>query len=177
MLSDRRVEKVADAMNWYLILRLLHILSAIVFVGGLIARQLVRSMAGRAPDVRGFAIQSAAAGHIEKRMVIPGNGAVIVIGVLLALIGRQPILGFLQGADRNWLLVSNVLLVALMLLVPLVFLPRGKLFDATLTAALNRDEFTPELRTALRDPLVRAAHFAEMAGVLVVVYLMVVKPF
>jgi len=162
-------------MNLYLILKLLHILSVIIFVGGLFARQMVRFFAERAHGVRSFVAQSEAAGHIESRMVIPGNAAVILIGVILALVGRQPILGFLQGATENWLLVSNLILVALMLLVPLVFIPRGKTYGEVLADALNRDQITPELRAALHDPVVRAAHVAELLGV-VVTYLMVVKP-
>jgi uncharacterized membrane protein len=164
-------------MSLYAILKLLHILAVIVFVGGLFARQAVRSFAERAPHVRTFASQSEAAGQIENRMVIPGNAIVIVIGVPLALVSHQPILGFLQGATQNWLLVSNVILILLMLLVPLVFLPRGKAYGIVLADALDRDQITPELRVALHDPIVRTAHIAEMLGVVIVTFLMVVKPF
>ncbi len=34
-------------MNWYLVLRFVHIASAIVFIGGIVARQVVRSLARR----------------------------------------------------------------------------------------------------------------------------------
>ena len=63
-------------------------------------------------DIQSFAIFSQAAGKIEKVMVIPGMAAILVFGVILGLIGHSPILGFLQGAQQNWLLVSNILLLA-----------------------------------------------------------------
>jgi hypothetical protein len=63
------------------------------------------------------------------------------------------------------------------MLAPLMFLPRGKVFEGALEVAPKRSEFTPELRGALRDTAVRAAHVAEMVEVLVVVLLMFVKPF
>jgi hypothetical protein len=46
---------------------------AIVFFGGILARQLVRSVAEKSPGVHNFAIRSQAAGRIENLMVIPGN--------------------------------------------------------------------------------------------------------
>jgi uncharacterized membrane protein len=164
-------------VNWYLVLKLLHNLLAIVFVGGLFARQIVRSVAERAQDVHTFAVQSEAAGQIESRMVIPGSIGVLVVGVILALVSGQPILGFIQGASQNWLLTASLLFVVLILLVPLVFLPRGKKFDAVLAEALSRNQITPELRAAQHDPVVRFAHTLEIVGVVVIVFLMVVKPF
>ena len=158
-------------------MRFLHVLSAAVLIGGILARQIVRSLAKKTDDVQRFAIMSQAAGRIESTMVIPGNMAVVVLGVILALILGAPMLGFLQGADRNWLLVSNILLVIGLLNVPLVFIPRGRKFEPILKDAVARGEMTAELRAALSDPVVRLAHVYEMAMIVVVVYLMVFKPF
>src|SRR5215210_6961037 len=94
-------------MSWYLVLRFLHIASAMLFVGGLFARQIVRSVAHKTDDVDHFASLTYGAGRIENLMVIPGNMAVILFGVILALITNAPLLGFLQGASQNWLLLSN----------------------------------------------------------------------
>jgi hypothetical protein len=110
-------------------------------------------------------------------MVIPGNMAVILLGIILALLVKAPILGFLQGADRNWLLVSNLLLVIGLVIVPLIFLRRGKKFGAALEDALAKGKMTPELRLALDDPVVKAAHWYEMIAMVLVVFLMVLKPF
>ena len=164
-------------MSLYLFLRLLHISAAIIFVGGLFARQAVRSLTSRASDVSAIVTLSSAAGIVERRMVIPGNILVIVFGLILALLTRIPLLGFIQGARPNWLLASIVILVLLLPLVPLVFLPRGKVFEAALQDAAARGEITPELREQMADPIVRLAHLAEMIGVGLIVVLMILKPF
>ncbi len=164
-------------MSWYILVKFLHIFSAIWFVGGLFARQLVRQVARKADDVRLFASLSQAAGRIESAMVIPGSMAVFVIGIILALIAGYPIFGFLQGASQNWLLVSNILLIIAMGLVPTVFLPRGKKFEPVLQSALAEGRVTPELRAAMDDPVVKLAHLYEQAAVIVIVALMVLKPF
>ncbi|HJR79794.1 MAG TPA: DUF2269 family protein [Anaerolineales bacterium] len=161
----------------YLLVRFLHIASAIWFLGGILARQIVRAQAKRTDDVHRFAAMSEAAGRIESTMVIPGNMAVIIFGVILALIIKAPILGFLQGAERNWLLVSNIILLLGFLNVPLIFLPRGKLFRAALEDALAKGQMTSELRAHLDDPVVRIAHAYELVSMVAIMYLMVFKPF
>jgi len=47
-------------------------------------------------------------------------------------------------------------------LVPTVFLPRGRIFEEALKDAKGRGEVTPELRTALSDPAVRNARAIEL---------------
>ncbi len=161
----------------YLLIRFLHIASAIWFLGGILARQIVRTHAKRTDDLRRFAAMSEAAGRVESTMVIPGNLAVIVFGVIVSLLIGAPIFGFLQGAERNWLLVSNIILLLGFLNVPLIFLPRGKLFRAALEDALAKGQMTPELRAHLDDPVVRIAHTYELVSMVAIVYLMVFKPF
>jgi hypothetical protein len=103
--------------------------------------------------------------------------AVTVIGVILAVIAGYPIFGFLQGASQNWLLVANILLVTAMGLVPTVFVPRGKKFEPALQSALAEGRITPGLRAAIDDPVVKLAHLYEQVSVIIVVALMVFKPF
>jgi uncharacterized membrane protein len=164
-------------VSLYLVLRYLHILAAVAFIGGVLSRQVVRALANRSSDVRTFATLSGAAGRIENVLVIPGNGLTILIGLLLAWLIEAPILGFITGNDQNWLLVSNVLLLVGMLTVPLFFVPRGKRFDAHLDEALARAEFTPELRAEMRDPAMHLVHTLEIVLLLVIAGLMVLKPF
>ena len=164
-------------MNWYLWMRFLHIASAIIFIGGILARQLVRSVAKRSTDVQSFAALNQAAGRIESLMVIPGNMAVIVFGAILAVIIGAPIFGFLQGASQNWLLVTNILLILEIPLVALIFVPRGKKFDLVLQDALAQGLMTPELHAELEDKTVRMAHISEIVMVVIIVLLMVFKPF
>jgi hypothetical protein len=110
-------------------------------------------------------------------MVIPGNILAIVFGLILALTTRAPILGALEGSPSNWLLASILVLAVLFPLVPFVFLPRGKIFEASLLQAVAAGRITPELRQRMDDPVVRWAHTGEVVGVILIVVLMVVKPF
>jgi uncharacterized membrane protein len=164
-------------MNWYLLIKFLHIIAVTMAIGGVIARQLIRQQAKKTNDIQLFATFSQAAGIIENVMVIPGMNAVMVLGVILALISRSPILGFLQGASQNWLLVSNLLLLGGLITIPTVFIPRGKKFEQLLQAALAIGQITPELRAAMNDNAVKIAHFYEEVSFIAIAALMVLKPF
>lgn len=164
-------------MNWYFVIKFLHILAAMMFIGGIFGRQLVRAYAKKVEDVNIFAALMQASGRIEWLMVIPGNQAVLVIGVVLALITGYPIFGFLQGASQNWLLVSNILLIVGLIFVPTVFIPRGKQFEVILETALSTEQITPDLRAAMNDRVVMLAHRYEEVSLVVIVALMVFKPF
>jgi hypothetical protein len=148
-----------------------------MFVGGLFARQVVRAFARKATDVQVFAELSLGAGRIERLMIIPGNMAVVVFGVVVAVMLDAPIFGFLEGAAANWLLVSNLLLATGFIVVPFIFVPRGKIFDGVLKEALSEGRITTDLLAALDDRVVKMAHIYEEVMVLVVVGLMVFKPF
>lgn len=164
-------------MNWYFWVKFLHIIAAIIFVGGIFGRQLVRANAKKADNVQIFAALTQAAGRIENLMIIPSNLVIIVLGVVLALLSGYPVFGFLQGAAQNWLFVSNILMVLGLLMVPSVYIPRGKKFAVILEAAQAKGEMTPELRTAANDPVVKLAHLYEEISLVIVVALMVLKPF
>ena len=163
-------------MNLYTLLRFLHIGSAILLVGGVIARQLTRSVAKRTEDPRALALIFQAADPIERYMVIPGSLLTILFGVILALYIGAPIFGFLQGASQNWLLLANLLLLLTIPLVPLVFIPRGKVFGAHLEEAIRLGRMTPELKASLDDPVVAAAHLFEELALILIVALMVFRP-
>jgi len=106
-------------------------------------------------------------------MVIPGSMAVVLLGLLAAWWGDVPFTG-----DGNWWLLTSLLLfVAIGLLVPTVFLPRGKVFERAFEDARARGKITAELRAALDDPAVRNARWTELIVVAVILTLMVTKPF
>jgi uncharacterized membrane protein len=159
------------------VLKFLHIASGTLMLGGLVARAFALAQAARSSEIRTVASLVQLAGRIERQMVIPGSMLLLVIGAPLALIGGWPVLGFLQGASANWLLVSLVLYLAVFPLIIFVFLPRGKVFEQALASALAKGEVTPELAAAFDDRAVRNAHIAEAVAVTIVLYLMVAKPF
>jgi len=164
-------------MNWYLLVRFIHIFGSIVFIGGILARQAVRMQGKKSTAIHTLAVYFLAAGKIESLMVIPGNMLVIIFGVILAIMVRAPILGFLQGSEQNWLLATNILLILSGLNVPLIFLPRGKIFDRLMDEALAKGAVTPELKAHLDDRTVKVAHIFEIVSLIIIVILMVFKPF
>ena len=66
--------------------------------------------------------------------------------------------------------------MSLGLLVPTIFLPRGRRFGAALEHTRAVGTVTPELRAAFADPVVAAAHTYEALAVAIIVALMVLKP-
>ena len=164
-------------MNWYNVFKFLHILSVIVMVGGIFARQIVRAIARPSDDPKVIASLTQVAHRLDLSMVIPGGNLVFLFGVIIAIMLKWPIFGFLQGAPQNWLLVSNILLVVSIVLVPTVFLPHNKKVESFLESSVREGHVTPELRTLLNDPTNKWAHTAEEVIVLVIAALMVLKPF
>jgi hypothetical protein len=141
------------------------------------ARQLVRGIAKKSDDVKTVASLTQAVTRIDRALVIPWSSLILPLGVILAVMMKWPIFGFLQGADQNWLLVSNILLVIMLALIPAVFLPHNKKVEALLQTALTEGIVTPELSAALADKTNRLSHHAEEIIILVIAALMVLKPF
>ncbi len=163
-------------MNWYLIVKYLHILAVAITIGGMFARQLVRGFAKRSDDIKTVASLTPVALRIDRTMVIPWSNLIFLLGIILALMLQWPIFGFLQGATQNWLLVSNILLI-IMLVIPAVFVPHNKKVESLLQTALAEGRITPELSAALNDKRNQWAHHAEEIIILVIAALMVLKPF
>jgi uncharacterized membrane protein len=164
-------------MNWYLVVKFVHIVAVALTIGGMFARQLVRAYARKSGDVKTIASFTQVALRIDRLMVIPWSSLMVVMGIILALMLKWPIFGFLQGASQNWLLVSNLLLVVMMALIPTVFIPHNKNVEIVLQSALAENRITPELTTALDDRKNSISHLIEEILVLVIAALMVFKPF
>src|SRR5262245_50703992 len=106
-------------MTLYNVMKLAHVLAAVLFAGGLFARQIVRSFGARTDDVLRFAHLTQAASRLEHVMVRPGSIILLVLGLVQARLGGIPIFGVLSGGDQNWLLASMALYVAAFALIPL----------------------------------------------------------
>jgi len=155
------------------LLQFLHVASAFAFVTGVIGRDVVLARARRADDVGKVEELVQAAGPFERYLVIPGSFLVLVFGVLTWWTQGLP----LWGDGTRWVTVSLLAFLTAVPLVPLIFLPRGRVFDAALESSLAAGGVTPELSTALRDPIVAAARWYERLVIAVVLLLMVTKPF
>jgi low affinity Fe/Cu permease len=115
--------------------------------------------------------------RIDRLMVIPWSSIMIFMGIVLALMLKWPIFGFLQGASQNWLLVSNILLLIMIVLIAAVFIPHNKKLESILRPALAEGRVTPELSAALNDKRNRISHYIEEFAILAIAALMVLKPF
>lgn len=160
-------------MDWAaLLLKLVHVVLAMLLVGGLIGRWIVLHRAAASRDLS-HTIGLLEASAPFERMVIVSSILVLPAGLLTAWAQGYEWLGLTTG----WMLASVVLYAAITALVPTIFLPRGRRFDEALAAARDAAGVTPALTTAFGDPAVRAAHWAEAIGFGLIVALMVLKPF
>lgn len=150
---------------------LCHIASAFWFVAGLAGRDVTLARARAASEIGTIKELCDAAGVFDKRMVIPGSMAVLAFGLLAALTGHW------SFADNGWLLAALVLYLSSIPLVPLVFLPKGKVFETAMAQAVSAGEPTPAVREALADRTVWAARWYERIVVAVIIVLMITKPF
>ena len=63
-------------MNWYLLVKYLHIIAVAITIGGMFARQSVRGFARRSNDIRTVASLTPAAIRIDRTMVIPWSNII-----------------------------------------------------------------------------------------------------
>ena len=159
-------------MDWASLLKLAHVGLAFAFVAGLIGRGVLLQRAERADDLAEASLLAEAAAPFE-RTVILSSILVLPSGLLTAWAQGYPWLGITTG----WMLASLVIYFVLLALVPTIFLPRGRRFEAAMANAQRHGIMTAELRGAIADPAVRLARNAEVLGIGVIVALMVLKPF
>ena len=158
------------------LLKFAHVVSAIASIAGLLGREFTRVQARNASDIHTVAALMQVSGRFEQ-LAVPGSMVLFVVGLLLAWLQGRLVLGFLQGAQSNWLLVSLLLYLAVYPLVFFVFVPRGKVFEQALAAAVAQGQVTTALTVAFNDPVVLAAHVTEGGLVAAILYLMIAKPF
>jgi len=152
---------------------LLHVGVAFWFVAGLVGRDVTLAKAASSKDLTVTVELAELAGRFDRWMVVPGSIAVVLLGVLTALVqGRS-----FAGTNVWWMFTSFVLFLSLIPLIPLVFVPRGHVFELALSDARAKGEVTTELSAAFNDRVVRVARLYERIVVIIVIVLMVTKPF
>lgn len=158
------------------LLKVVHSLIGVLLMAGLIGRWITLGYAARMTDLASLRQVLAVSARFE-RIVISTSLFVLLFGLITAVAQGRPFLGPIQGAPIDWLFVSLVIYVSVLPLVPLVFLPRGRVFEAALEDAGSQGVVTDRLRAAFRDPVVFAAHAYELGAIVVVLVLMIAKPF
>lgn len=165
-------------MDLSLIMKLLHVLSAFWFISGVIARNLTYWRATRATNVQVAHSLLQVSEFFERRAVIPGGSIVLLFGLLTAWQQGRPIFGFLEGASSNWLLVSLILyLGGTLVIVPLRMIQRRKKRAEAAEKAMALGIVTPELTAALNDKVVIRFRIVELIVLVLIIVLMVIKPF
>jgi NADH:ubiquinone oxidoreductase subunit 6 (subunit J) len=153
--------------------KFLHVLAGFLLVAGIVGRTVTLVQARKQTEIGRVEALLGAAARFETLMVIPGSIAVLVLGLITMAAQRRSLL----DDGNRWLPAALVLFLLTAALVPTVFLPRGKVFDAAFEEAKAAGQVTPVLTAAFADPLVRLARTAEAVLLVVVIGLMVLKPF
>lgn len=164
-------------MNITTLIVVIHVFSAFAMVAGVIGRELTRFQMHRTTDFNIFIGLLDMVGVFEKFLVIPAPNFVALSGIALAVLEGYPLFGFLQGGPVNWLLVSNLLVVSIILLIVFMFVPRGRQFEKIVAEAKSKKEIIPALLDFDRDPGVVWAHRWENIATGLIVFLMIAKPF
>jgi uncharacterized membrane protein len=153
------------------LLKIGHVLAAFALIGGLMGRWVLLTRAARAADPESAHLLAETAGPFEKMVQVSG-AAIVLLGLVTAWAQGYPWLGL----TTPWMLLSVLLILPLVVLVPLIFIPRGRVFETAMEGARAAGTITPELRQAWADPAVTFARRYEIAAVFLIVLLMIAKP-
>jgi uncharacterized membrane protein len=164
-------------MTLGLVLKLLHVLSAVLFIGGILGRAVTFRRSAQSGELHSAYALLQASEFFERKILIPASMAALVTGLLTAWIQGWPLFGFLQNARTNWLLLSLVLFLATTPAIPLYLIPRRVQRTQAAEAAREQGKLTPELTAALNDRGVLTYRSFELAIAILIVILMVTKPF
>lgn len=160
--------------SWNLALKLVHICCVLVLISGLLGRFLVRMRLPTTRSLESLQDLMLLVDRFDGWLVVRGSQATLVTGLLLGWVGGWP---YLTAGRPTWIFVSLLLFLSTVPLVIFVFVPRGRAFGKVFQAAIAEQRITPELRSALADPAVRAATAYESVAIGLTLGLMVFKPF
>jgi len=157
-------------MDWFLVWLFLHIMGAIVAFGPGYAAMITGPMVAKEPQHANFFARTQLA--TAMKLVTPASISMAITGVLMvATRGYSNIVG-----DRLWLGVAIVLYVIAIVFSVAVQAPAGrKLVELTSTPPAPGTPPSPEIPATARR--VRNGGMILSGLVLVIVFLMVVKPF
>ena len=162
-------------VSWFTVVKLVHVLSAFWIVTGMLARPVILAAARRAPDVRILKAIADVSGRVEDLMIAPGIPVVIVTGVATAVVGGIPLFGPFVGGPL-WIFLALVIMLAVAVLTP-VTLMRDRRWGQALEEAAREGAVTARLRVFLkRDSMIRR-YAPDLVVMLMVIVLMVTKPF
>jgi uncharacterized membrane protein len=159
-------------------MKLLHVLAAFWFIGGLLGRDIAFWRARQGRNVHEVSALLQISDFFERWSVTSTSITVLIFGLVITFMGDWPLFGSPQGGAANWLLVSIILsLIIGGAIGALRLVPRRKQREQAFLAALEQNSITPELRAALDDKVVNSFRKIELAVMVIIIALMVMKPF
>ncbi len=161
-------------MDLYGFVKVLHLFAVAAMIAGIIGRAFLRARLVRLDDIQTAREFIEVEGRFDNWLVVRGSIVTLITGLLLTWLGHWPLL---NAGVPTWTLVGAVLFLATIPLVTWVYIPRGKIFGKVFAEALAQKRVTVELRAALSDRVIRASYLYEYLMLLVVMTLMVLKPF
>jgi len=165
-------------MNLYTLMKLMHVLAAFWMVSGVVGRDLAFWWAGRATHVQAVHALLRASDFFERYAVIPVSMAVLLFGLIVTWMQKWPLFGFMQGSPTNWLLVSFILFVGMSAFIaPLGLVARRRERTRAVEEALAQGTITPALTASLNDRVVNRFRTVELVLTVLIIILMVTKPF
>lgn len=147
----------------------LHVISALLFLGGAVTVGVIHMAATRAARPSGAA---KLLGLTRPGVAVVGVGALASLGFGLALVEHLPY----RSLDDTWVALSLALWVVSMLLGAVGGRSARHTRYLAERLAGEGDEPSDELRRALNAPIVLAVNWASLAVAVVIVALMIWKP-
>lgn len=158
-------------------LKLIHIVGAFFMVSGIIGRETAYLRAKKATDIKIVAEMMQLVLFFTNKMVAPFGQVVLWAGIITAVAQGWPLFGFLQGGSTNWVLASLILEILILGNVFGIMRPLGLALGKTIGPAIGQGKITPELTAAMNNPKRHNAQIAEYIFLVLIILLMVLKPF
>ena len=149
-------------MDWYSIVKFLHIASATLWVGGGFALMLLAVRADRAGNIEGVLQAMRATGELGNRFFAPMSMLTLLFGLIMC--------GFWVGFSDLWVLIGLAGYTMTFCIGMFIFKPTAD----RMAGMIARDGVTPAV-LAQGQRILRAAHF-DYSVMLVIIAAMVLKP-
>jgi hypothetical protein len=158
------------------VLRLAHALAGIAFASGIVGMWIVHGAAERADSIASMRLLIRSARPFGRLAEVGGIG-VAILGIATAFVLGRPIFGPLTGGRLDWMFVSNVILLPLIAFLAVVYPRFATRLRAALDAAGETGAVPAGVTAAWADPAYRFARRYELVSVVIVLALMIGKPF
>ncbi len=152
----------------YTVLKFIHILGVVLFVGNIVVTALWKTRADESGDLATVAFAQRTVARADWAFTLPGILLILIGGYGMALLGRLPLHGL------RWLEWGQGLFYVSALIWVVVLIPTQRRLVAVSDAALRAGVLSPEFRSLSR----RWAVWGGIATLLpvIVLFLMITKP-